>query len=83
MARPKGSRNLDRDYVDVELSRCVKCGSTDRDEYTNTTTQNYPGIRDGRPYTSIVRRNTKCKTCGQARVDRVYEYVPTELDSAK
>lgn len=76
MARPKGSRNLERDYVDVDLSRCAKCGGTEREPYTNTATQVYPGMRDGKPYNRIVRNHTRCKTCGQARVDRVYKYVP-------
>lgn len=72
--RPKGSRTQRRDYQTVEPSRCPQCGSTQREAYSQTTTQEYAGeTPDGRPYTHIIRRWTRCRACGHPRVDRTYE----------
>lgn len=74
--RPAGSANIETEVV-VEASRCVKCGSTERAPYSNTHEQAFGGEIDGRPFTHIVRRNTACLNCGQARIDRTHENRPT------
>lgn len=62
------------EVVDVGLSHCSKCQSTERTAYTNTTEREIGGLTsDGRPYTHILWRSTKCATCGQARRDRCFE----------
>ncbi len=74
--RPKGSKTKERDETTAELSRCQKCGSTERAPYTSKLVQEYAGVIDGKPFTRIVRRRTKCLDCGQHRVDRFYENRP-------
>lgn len=75
--RPEGSKTADRDVVTVLPSRCVSCGSTDRDPYCNTRTVTGDGIApDGGRYTAVELSNTRCRHCGQCRVDRRYQYVP-------
>jgi hypothetical protein len=62
------------DVVDVGLSRCRKCQCTERSPYTNTTEREIGGVTaDGRPYTHILWRSTKCLNCGQCRRDRCFE----------
>lgn len=63
----------DPSIVTVEPSRCRACGSIERSDYHHTTVQDYAGVRDGRPFTRIVRRYTECLACGQARVDKTFE----------
>jgi len=65
------------DQVDAPKSRCRNCGSTERERYFRTTTQGYAGTdAQGRPFTHIVRRWTRCKQCRQVRVDRCFENRP-------
>lgn len=72
--RPQGSGNVKRDAGEVKLSRCKKCDSTDREKYFGTPTEfEITGIKDGQEYTHIVRKRTKCKACGQQRLDSFYE----------
>jgi hypothetical protein len=72
--RPPGSRNQPRPVVTVDASRCPKCGSTERGPYTRNHETPLAGLtRDGKPATHLVRRWTKCLSCGQARIDRSYE----------
>jgi len=71
--RPKGSGQSPPDFVNVEPSRCKRCGSTRRSDYYGKTEQAHRGEYNGRPYTHIVRRRTKCVDCGQLRIDRFYE----------
>jgi hypothetical protein len=60
--------------VQAALTRCPACGSTDRESYSGTLTQEFGGVTpDGKPYTHIVRRRTICRACGQCRVDRFFE----------
>lgn len=58
----------------VAASRCPTCGSTERAGYSGCVEQEIAGSdANGRPYTHIVRKRTKCLKCGQARIDRMYE----------
>jgi len=71
--RPPGAKTLDRDVVDVVVSKC-KCGSTKRTPYCQSP-KRLPRKRDphGNPCNEVVLRHTKCLDCGQARIDRSYE----------
>lgn len=62
----------------VPASRCRKCQSTRRTEYSNTRRREIDGVEPGthKPFSAVVWRNCKCLDCGQARVDRTYEYTP-------
>jgi len=63
--------------VHVVPGRCAVCASTERAPYHRVTRHHFAGnTADGRPYNVIVRRHTRCLNCGQARVDRAYEFVP-------
>jgi hypothetical protein len=62
------------EIVDTVKSRCPKCQSTDREPYSGTLAIHAPGIdTDRKPYTHVVKRWTRCKKCGQARVDQSVE----------
>lgn len=75
--RPKGTPNRTYEHVATQPVRCTKCGSTRRDAYTQTLRQPIACTApDGRPATAIVRRWTRCSDCGQARIERHYEYAP-------
>lgn len=73
--RTKGPQKMPKPPVNqVEESRCPKCDSTEREDYHNSTEQEFGGTDPkGKPYTHIVRRRTKCVACGQERIDRSYE----------
>lgn len=72
--RPKGSRNKQHDQTDGELTRCRKCGSTEREPYFWKTVTPHKGLlTSGQPYTHIIRRLTRCLACGQSRIDRHHE----------
>ena len=60
--------------VQATATRCFACQSTDRYGYYNVSAQEFGGVApDGHPYTHIVRKWTRCRNCGQTRIDRVYE----------
>lgn len=60
--------------VIVPVSRCPICGSTEREDYHGTRTLEVGGVLpDGTVYRRVVWRNTRCRSCGQARVDKTYE----------
>lgn len=69
--RPAGRKNAEYDSAEGELTRCGKCGSTDREAYFgDPIVQEFSGVDEaGRPYTHIVRRRTRCRNCGQLRID--------------
>lgn len=74
--RPPGSPNI-TEVVDVIPSRCRKCGCTERTPYANAQEMEFGGTTgDGRPFTHIVWRSTRCVGCGQGRRDRVFENRP-------
>ncbi|QDT07802.1 hypothetical protein K227x_62300 [Rubripirellula lacrimiformis] len=68
--------------ITAAKSRCPKCLSIKRERYSNVTTHDISGISpDGQEYDQITWRRTKCKSCGQSRVDRELRLVPTLSDS--
>lgn len=77
LGRPPGAENRAYDTVDKTVTRCKKCGSTDRSEYKKrhedklNITLNSPV--DGHPYNVIIYQRCKCLACGQWRKDRSYE----------
>lgn len=76
MARTKGARNID-DIAIQHPSRCRACGSTEREPYSNRDEEEcITTIGEGIPITHIIRQQTRCKTCGQARIDRTFENRP-------
>ncbi|ODA28063.1 hypothetical protein [Planctopirus hydrillae] len=69
--RPKGAANVTQKTTTM-LSRCPKCGSTER-SVLSTTSQQFAGIApDGEPYNFIIRRRVRCSGCGQVRIDREF-----------
>lgn len=75
--RPKGAKTVKKPESTGVLTRCKRCGSTDRERYTNSRTVQQSGIGpDGEPYNQVTWKNTRCKSCTQARVDKFYELVP-------
>lgn len=60
--------------IDVIPPSCPKCGCTDREPYFAIKRLAISGLTPaGRPYTRITFRRTRCKGCGQSRIDRVFE----------
>ncbi len=58
-------------------TRCQACQSTRRTAYTNRTEELFhTTIGGGMPVTHIVRANTSCLNCGNARIDTTYHYQP-------
>ena len=58
--RPEGSPNVKADQSEVVLSRCAKCGSTEREPYFGTPFEvPFAGEKDGKPYTHVVKKRTK------------------------
>lgn len=75
--RPAGSKNIQRDECDVIGSRCKRCGSSRRRPYQSDPTTLRAGGTDpitGQPYTHVIWRRTSCLDCGQARIDKCYEF---------
>jgi len=72
--RPPGAKNLDVEEIEGELTRCPKCGSTERGPYFNRRDLPIRGnhLVTGLPYTSIVVRRCQCLGCGQHRDDKHY-----------
>lgn len=74
--RPKGSKTEDLPIVDVSVSLCSKCKSTERTRYYSIKTMEYSGTTlQGNPYNFISWKRTTCKKCGQNRIDKFYENV--------
>jgi uncharacterized Zn finger protein len=71
--RPKGSINV-KDIVEVEASRCKKCGSSRRTKYENAVRRDYAGM--GLAFVAIIYRTCRCEDCGQARRDQEKVYAP-------
>jgi predicted Zn-ribbon and HTH transcriptional regulator len=66
-------RKKKRELVEVEPSRCRKCGSTNRTSYLgNPQIQKISGFKDGREYNEIHKKRTSCQNCGQHRFDKIY-----------
>lgn len=71
--RPRGSKTQNLEVTEAALTYCPKCDSTNRMPYTNRTELAYRGIREGRRYTHVITRRTRCADCGQARFDKHFE----------
>lgn len=71
--RPRGSKNRQYDQVEVEPSRCRKCGSTAKAPYFNVRIAETPHQcdRQGREFNYTAWKRTLCLDCGQHRVDIV------------
>lgn len=75
--RPQGAKNVQRDEVDVAVSRCKVCKSTRRKPYGHPVVQIAAGTDvNDQPYTHVIARPTECCDCGQARRDISYENHP-------
>lgn len=75
MARTKGARNIEAIAIQ-HPSRCI-CGSTEREPYSNREEEEcITTIGEGIPITHIVRQQTRCRACNQARIDRTFENRP-------
>lgn len=73
--RPPGSKTRDYPQAEAQLTRCPRCGSTERQPYREGPIEHaHHGLTPtGEPYTHIVWRHTACKSCGQHRKDKSYE----------
>ena len=84
--RPKGATDTASEPSHSQPTRCAKCFSTNREAYGKTPHVTfYHGTSriDGKPYTRIIRRRTRCSDCGQGRVDMSYEFHPEDLPRVK
>lgn len=60
----------------VKKSRCPKCQSTDREAYHNVRELAIDSVTpDGERYNRVIWRRTRCKNCGQVRIDKSFELV--------
>ena len=71
--RPPGAKTI-KDIVEVEPSRCKKCGSSNRTDYQNVYFRDFPGLE----FSRIYYRSCKCLDCGQARRDLERVYPPAD-----
>ena len=73
--RPVGSQTQEKPIVAVQLSRCPDCGSTERAKYSNRCEKELSGqTPDGKPFSRVIWRHTKCLTCGASRIDKFFEF---------
>lgn len=78
--RPPGSStNGPTPVVDTIVSRCRKCGSTNRAPYWGKIERDCRVVRDGVEFTHLVLRSTRCTDCGTIRRDRHFENRPTPV----
>lgn len=61
--------------VEAEITRCPKCGSTEREKYSRVDAKPIAGVRNGVAHTHVVFKYTRCanESCRQARVDKSFE----------
>lgn len=76
--RPAGAKTNKQAPVTGDKTRCPKCDSTEREAYFATVEHAVEGVRDEKPYTHVVWRRTRCRSCGQIRQDRFYENRPRQ-----
>jgi transposase len=78
--RRHGSHNFHRIESTVILSRCPKCGSTNRERYGSApiVLKCHGGKEPhtGNPVSHQILRRTKCLDCGQHRRDVAYAFDP-------
>lgn len=72
--RKPGAKGRDYETATVVESRCPKCKSTDRSEYSNKTESDIVGVENGVPFNTVVWRTCQCLACGQWRRDRSTEF---------
>lgn len=80
-ARPKRGRPIGptapTDAITLPSSRCARCGSSHRAPYCNVVTRAIHGTDgQGRPYTHVTWRYTRCLDCQQRRCERTFDYRP-------
>jgi nitrate reductase cytochrome c-type subunit len=82
-SRPPGSKNIPRDEVMCEPSRCKTCKSTNRTAYLGNPTVEFAPGKDinGNPFTHVISRRTECADCGQARRDISYMNDPSRTST--
>jgi len=67
--RPKGAKNA-KDISRAVMSRCKKCGSTERGKYLSKRELVVNGVNEkGERYTHVIWRRCQCLNCGQFRTD--------------
>ena len=72
--RPKGAKTKKAKIVDAVPSRCPKCGSTEKEHLNKQELVNAGVTPAGEPFDTIVLRRTRCRSCGQMRMDRSHEF---------
>lgn len=71
--RPQGAGNV-KTIQSVQTPACPVCGKTDRERYRLLSAVQHGGFTaNGREYSHVVNRRTKCKACGEPRIDRFFE----------
>jgi hypothetical protein len=73
-APPAPQKSAEKITCVLPLSCCPSCGSAKREDYHNVRRLPFGGITpDGRAYTHVIWRRTRCLDCGQARDDKSFE----------
>ena len=72
--RPEGAKTGNYETAEVVATQCNACSSSNREPYFGKIERGIAGVlSDGREYSHVVWRRTRCRDCGQARIDRSYE----------
>lgn len=79
----KGKPNRKYDECNVAISRCKKCGSTERSNYRPMHEMQIAFDPEGNPVTHVVWRACQCLNCGQYRRDTFYENRVISTDIGK
>jgi hypothetical protein len=74
--RPPGVGNLEYDTVDATLTKCQKCGSTERQKYRKDPVIHRQPFSDKTVITTW--RKTRCLKCNRARRDKYVTEEPSE-----
>lgn len=78
--RPAGSKNVNTTQI-LDTPRCPGCGKTDRTRYRFVGAVEHGGfMSDGREYTHVVSRRTRCLACEKVRIDKFFENRSPEAD---
>lgn len=84
--KPRAPRAIKPPVVKAVATSCPvpTCGSTEREPYFNVRERAIAGVdQEGKPFTHVVWRRTRCKTCGQTRDDKTFENRPTTAKPSK
>ncbi len=73
MAKARRKRET---YVQVDCSppACPFCQSTDREPYFDVVTLHQSGVWNGKEFTRIRRKRTRCKSCRRFYLVRFFEH---------